>query len=373
MARTRGRRGGWLLALASLVLCLGALEAGMRIYFRKQSQHLALVQGDAYYYTELDGERRHIPGRSAQGPHWDGKGLVEYRVNARGFLDDELPEVKPAGERRVLVLGDSVVMAGKIHRKDTFVERLEPALSGALGAPVEAINAGIGDTGLSSAHRVLVEQGFAAKPDLVLLGVYLNDSRPPLGFADEQLLEHPMMRALRTWPLLRRSYLANFTVFKLYQLGVARRGRRASVSQRFAWVDEYRARRWLEDPEALERLVRLARYDWGAAWAPEEMESLLSWIEKIRQACAARKVRFAVMLFPVDVQLAGRAGWKGIGRPQQALRFFLERSGVPFLDFRDPFKGKNVAKLYYDHCHLTPDGHAEAAKALRPFLASLLK
>lgn len=369
MARTRARRNGWLLALASLLLALGALEAGLRLFFKKG----VLLESGAYYYTDLDGERRHIPGSSALGPHWDGKGLVEYKVNARGFLDDELPATKRPGERRVLVLGDSVVMAGKIHRKDSFVERLEPALSRALGAPVEAINAGVGDAGLSSAHRVLVEQGFAAEPDLILLGVYLNDSRPPLGFADERLLEHPLLRALRTWPLLRRSRLARFVVFKLYQLGVARRGRQPSVSQRFAWVEEYRARRWLEDPAALERLVRLARYDWGAAWAPEEMESLLSWIEKIHRACAARKLRFAVMLFPVDAQLAGRAAWNGIGRPQQALRYFLEQNGVPYLDLRDAFKGKDIAKLYYDHCHLTPAGHDEAAKALRPFLVSLLK
>lgn len=369
--RLRARRIVWALPVLGLLVGLAILEAGMRVYFRKESHRMSLLQGDVYYYHELGGARRHIPGRVGRGPHWDNKGMVEYRVNARGFLDDPLADPKPAGEKRILFLGDSIVMAGRIHRKDTFVEKAEVLLSGG-ASPVEVINAGVGDAGLEESLAVLKREGFGVRPDLVVLGVYLNDSRPPEGFRDENLYEHPVVRTLRTNALLRRSYLANYLVFKAYHLFVARHAAKPSISRRLDWVAEYKSGAWVTDAESLKRMVSQARWDWGAAWVRSEMAGLIEGIEAHRKLCAERDVPFAVVLFPVKMQLLSRADWDGLRRPQKALRHYLSEAKVPHLDMLEVLYGRDIAPLYYDQCHFNPAGHVVAAEALAPFLREAL-
>src|SRR5687767_15327143 len=62
-------------------------------------------------------------------------------ISSQGLRDDEVVIPKPAGVRRILVLGDSVAYGSSVPRQDTFANRLERISPRQLG-PVEVINAG---------------------------------------------------------------------------------------------------------------------------------------------------------------------------------------------------------------------------------------
>jgi lysophospholipase L1-like esterase len=368
-------RKAWLIRLAAGLIVVGStllafalLEIGLRVRHRSDGEAHMLLKGEGYYYTDISGRRHHIPGAVGKAPHFDKKGLVEYRVSPQGFLNEPLASPKPADEKRILFLGDSLVMAGHIHRQDTFVELLESKLA---QQKVEVINAGIGDIGLTQIYEELTGKGIAAEPDAVILGVFLNDSRPPQGFRDELIYNHPWMKRLKSSPL-KHSYLANFVVARLYKAAIARKATSKTQTKRFAWTRVYNEHAWMRDANKTRELVMLARYDWGAAWIKKEMELILAQIEKHRAFCAKRGLPFGVVLFPVNVQMIAPQV-PALWAPQTAMKRWLTENNVPFVDLAAEMRGHNVAPLYYDHCHLTPRGHALAAEAFLPLAQSLLK
>src|SRR5258706_9688766 len=82
-------------ALAALATATAGAELGLRLFL-----------GGPHRYVE-DPERGRIPApRSA---HWQGaEGRAVAHYDALGLHDPGFAEPKPAGERRVLVLGDSL-------------------------------------------------------------------------------------------------------------------------------------------------------------------------------------------------------------------------------------------------------------------------
>src|SRR4029450_996319 len=148
--------------------------------------------------------------------------------------------------------GDSITWGDYVRDEETYVRQAARSLEAALGYRVEAINAGVGDTGSQEQIDILEESGLRVKPDIVVLGFYLNDSRPPWGFPAE--LEG------RNW--VRRHSLF---VDKVYEKLTLRRWLRQQGADRFAWVDAQYRLDWKHDRAAFLELAHLAQYDWGAA------------------------------------------------------------------------------------------------------------
>ncbi|MHB9154683.1 MAG: SGNH/GDSL hydrolase family protein [Endomicrobiales bacterium] len=88
-------------------------------------------------------------------------------VNSFGMRDREYSRAKPAGVFRILLLGDSICQLGRWH------EYLEEALN--LDRPVEILNAGVSAWGLNQYYLYLKHKGLQFEPDLVLIGLCLND------------------------------------------------------------------------------------------------------------------------------------------------------------------------------------------------------
>ena len=202
--------------------------------------------------------RRLVPGAQVRILNHRLSGLdIEMQVNSRGFRDRELSPQKSPDEFRALVLGDSITWGDYLPAEAVYVERAEQLLNPASdGRRVELINAGVGDVGIREELFILEESGLATEPDLVVLGFYLNDSRPPWGFAGE--LGRP------GW-LRRHSAFADH-VFRAYQL---QRWFKEEGEHRSAWIPAMGEVPWRENCQAFERLAGMARFDWGAAWQPE--------------------------------------------------------------------------------------------------------
>jgi lysophospholipase L1-like esterase len=97
------------------------------------------------------------------------------KTNSRGMVGPEVAEAKPAGEFRVVVLGDSYTVGGQVPYEQTFPAVLERDLHDAGYANVRVINAGVGGYTTFNEGRLLAEDLAWLKPDLVVVAAFLGN------------------------------------------------------------------------------------------------------------------------------------------------------------------------------------------------------
>jgi len=198
-----------------IVILLLLILLGIEVYLRLPETHIVKEERVELLSVELDAEFlveytprgcRLIPNsRVLIKNHRISHSDIKMEINSLGFRDDEISPEKSEDELRILVLGDSITWASYLPAEETFVERVEEYLRQSFpDRLVEGINAGVGDIGLKEEIAILEERGLAARPDLVVISFYLNDSRPPWGFPGEL--------GSRGW--LRRHSLLAETIYK---------------------------------------------------------------------------------------------------------------------------------------------------------------
>jgi hypothetical protein len=100
---------------------------------------------------------------------------VQLRINSQGIrADEEIPLEKPAGTKRIVVLGDSYGMGYEVDLKDTFTTQMANRLNAA-GQKVQIINLSVSGYGNAEELLMLENRGFAFHPDLVLLAWHQSD------------------------------------------------------------------------------------------------------------------------------------------------------------------------------------------------------
>ena len=98
------------------------------------------------------------------------------RFNSDGIRDHDYSLAKPAGIKRVLVLGDDVVSGYGIAAEETLPRQLEAALK-AKAQPVEVLNFGVSGYGTQQEVEFFQIKGIKYQPDVVVLIYVLNDNR----------------------------------------------------------------------------------------------------------------------------------------------------------------------------------------------------
>ena len=138
---------------------------------------------------------------------------MRYVINQHGHHDDDFPEVKPQGEFRGLMLGDSVTMGDGVEKVDTIANQLE-AILGASGrghAGYQIINAGVG--GYSTYQEYVVfRESLVFSPNFATVGFCFNnvtDSMDSAGGADGAVHHSNVLHL----PDNLAGYLANETGF----------------------------------------------------------------------------------------------------------------------------------------------------------------
>jgi len=102
-------------------------------------------------------------------------GNKRVTLNSHGHRDDEMPLEKPAGERRILVLGDSVTFGWGADQGEDFPARLEALLREQEGGAWQVINAGVNGYNSQQEATLLAVEGLRFQPDIVLLIYVSND------------------------------------------------------------------------------------------------------------------------------------------------------------------------------------------------------
>ena len=284
---------------------------------------------------------------------------VRLRTNSIGFRGDEVPVQKTPGKKRVLVLGDSITLAAYLPEDQTFTTLAAKILSAS--APTEVINAGVYDVGLREEILILKESGLKLKPDLVVLGFYLNDSRPPWGFENEYYNLPPRLtEASKT--LEQYSYLYMWIwrrILVTHFLG-------HNMAKRLNWQDEYNSSNWREDQAAYQHLIQSASLDWGSAWDEKSWTMLYSGLDELRGLAEKNHFQLVVLIFPVAVQVRSNVY---DDFPQQKMKSYCASHQLPCLDLLPLLREHQAENIYYDHCHFTAEGHRLIAGPIAQFIA----
>jgi lysophospholipase L1-like esterase len=293
---------------------------------------------------------------------------TEIHVNAAGVRDDDEIGPKAPDERRIVLLGDSLVLSVQVPFAQTFGELLEQRLN-ARPSPYRyrVINAGV--QGYGPVEELLFFKSIAAtlQPDLVIATIFVgNDAEEAVRSAPRLLGDaRPASAAVadsvttRLRRLVRRSM-----VLQLLRLRVV------SATERFTGR--------LAAPEPpLQSYAAIAN--------PRIAEGIAisrQCLADIAAVAAAGGARTAIALMPARFQVddadygrlkeAVAAAGGELRRDAASERFDRALAGLPLprLDLlpalRRALPGPDL--FFQETVHLTPRGHAVVAEALDRFI-----
>src|SRR5262245_34795474 len=102
---------------------------------------------------------------------------VDFRTNAQGLRDREIPIDRVPGKLRIAMLGDSLTVGWGVPFEDTFSKRIE-RLYAAAGTDVEVINFGVGNYNTVQEVQAFLTNGQRYRPNVVVLNYFVNDAEP---------------------------------------------------------------------------------------------------------------------------------------------------------------------------------------------------
>lgn len=303
------------------LLCVLMMELGLRSY--GFGRPLIYVYDDVKLWGLARDQRAFAP---AYG--------VEYRTNSLGYRDDEIPIEKPAGEYRILALGDSILFGEGVAFEDTATQRIEAELRRLLPSrSVQVINTAVAGYNFYQ-YRVITEgEGARLDPDLVLIGLCKND-----------LVAEADIEILRELAETRLDYRRD--------LHARVRSWSGLLHLLDGVVARVRARIGIPVPQALE----FERQDTAkAAWDYSEQQ-----LASVAAYTRERGIPLLVAAFPTrDEAATGR-----IRTPMERFARAVEGQGQHFLDLQADFVEAGEEDLFLESVHPTAGGHGIAARAI---------
>ncbi len=368
------------LAMVSLVATLFLAEGAARLFLPAQQvvevESLVTRQSRPGTVAEKEQERgidvlldwsgphgiRLNPGvRATIHNHTLSHNDVVIETNSLGLRHPELGP-KSDDEFRVLVLGDSITLGDYVAFEQTYPALLERRLGGRQPR-VTVINAGLPGASTSNELYYYLEISDAVDPDLVLVGMYLNDSQKSRRFYARSLQEPYASSRFLT-------FLAN----RVEVLRLEMWSDEVIPEIDPEWREEFQGDRRLRsgdmwnDRESFDYEIYNAHMDFGLAWNPDSW-TILERIVRVLSAAARQKGHaFAVFLFPIHIQVKGTVE---DFYPQQNFSAMCEYLKLECLDLVPALRADWQAhrtELYFDHCHLTTRGNSVVADALVEWL-----
>lgn len=168
---------------------------------------------------------------------------VDVEINSRKLRDHDYDFAKPAGVKRVLMVGDSLTFGWGVRFEATTAKLLESRLNAA-GGKWQVINAGIGNYNTSQEVAYFFNEGHRYKPDLVVLNYFVNDAEPT-----------PVRK---THPLLGWSYAYVYLKGRFDVLGRQAFGMESWADYYLSLYDEAQPG-WLATVASLDKLAAFCR------------------------------------------------------------------------------------------------------------------
>ncbi len=302
-----------------------------------------------------------------EGVMWD----IPFATNAHGFRDEPpLDPVPPAGEFRILSLGDSIGFGLGVPSQDRYGQVLQRELNkSAGGLRFRVVNASGQGYSPSSYAAYVHQEGLALNPDLVLIQIELcND------VTDEALLGWPSGgeaalpdsirggRYVVGWDgnLLGTWSRGPYFYEKTYTYTVLLRKLLESL-YRIRPTEPFHSTRGLTYYAMGYEKFLLDRHRIDAGW-----RRLFRALEGIRDLLERERIPFLVMLVPSrfvfqkDVPEHAAFARKLMDR---AIKLCRSRK-IPHLDPSPDLRQAGGSELYFDFAHLTGEGNRITGRVL---------
>jgi len=146
--------------IVALILC----EITIRAYNFSKASSSTLV---------LDYEKEFLYGHKPSITFTNKYG-IKVRHNSLGFIGEEIGD-KKENTFRILAIGDSITAATYLPEEERYIDRLGQMLREYVHGSVEIINGGVEGYNTWQELDVLRGKGLGVKPDLVIVGICLND------------------------------------------------------------------------------------------------------------------------------------------------------------------------------------------------------
>lgn len=343
--------------LLSIMFTLSLLELGAWFFLHKKWPRKTPVPNNEWVI--LTGRGRRLQPNLNIEMHSEISGRqVRFRTNSLGLRGPEIDIEKKPGVKRILVLGDSITLSAFLPEDEVYPALLEKTLSSKF--PVQVINAGISGADTKEELYIYKETGRRLKPDLVLVGFYLNDSRPPWGFENEFYRLPPWL--IETSKVVDHySYLYRWVWKRFLVTHFMGRGRFSSQD----WYKEYRNTDWRNDKIAYQNLIKAAPMDFGVAWQESSWRIIYKLIDELDRLVKKDGSKLAVLIFPVEIQVRSRVA---DDFPQQKMLAYCKERNIPCLDLLPIIREYKDQDIYFDHCHLNTLGHGIISPKIASFL-----
>lgn len=270
-------------------------------------------------------------------------------VNAAGFRDREFPTERHPGLARIACVGDSYTYGWGVSLDESYPKQLETILAGT--TPTEVLNFGVFGYNADQVLATIEGSALAYSPDLVLYGFYWDDLlpvRPEL--LRRESFEAGLGRASgkSSWPrqLLRRSRALYFAVDR------ARAVEAAVAPPQTRFFQCFRALLAGEDDSVAD------------LWEGEARA-----IAAMRDACARKGARLAVVVWPLESQVLSEVP---ACRFQESAQRICDAAGVPAISMLEPLR--SVARdgkapyLPFEQ-HPTPEAYRRCSRRIAEVLA----
>lgn len=347
----------------SLRLWVVAIGRGVAIFAISLALGEAALRAYDYFHPMFvfyDNSYNRFRGRPG-APDWD------FTLNSLGFKDVEFSIDKDDRTYRILGLGDSFAF-GVVPYAHNYLTLLEERLEDAAGGRrVEVLNMGIPSIGPRQYLSMLVREGLAYDPDLVLVSFFVGND-----FIESD-------RGGRRRPLWSYSYVLSLlryaaTVRPKYEGQVIHAGETycddcpAFSRDTYLEIERDRSFLYLVGDERFQRLL----------------EDAVFYLRELRDVCRRRGMRLVVVVIPDEIQLdealrrevaqrfyvgLAERRWD-LGRPARELAAALDELAIEHLDLHPAFAREAERRALYrpQDSHWNIAGNRLAADEIAGFL-----
>jgi lysophospholipase L1-like esterase len=360
-----------LLFAAIMLVQFGLFEAGLRIHAGSEA---APVFQQLFMRDPEIGVRLR-PGASARFKTSEFQ--TDITINSSGVRDGEIGP-KPPGERRIVVLGDSIVLSVQVQADETFCARLQQRLNARRGPgdpSYRVINAGVQGYGPVEEYRFFERVASRFEADVVLVAVYVGndameasdsgDAVLPRAASEQQAATLAPAAATRPsrWPLWLRRLVRRSMVLQTVRL------RAVTLLDRYSRVHPI--------DRALTMYLPAVPPDMARG-----LEVTRECIRRIAGLASSEGARTGIVLVPARFQvddedfrnleaIVAESGERLV-RDAATDRFesALGGLGLPMLDVLPALRqaSRRTRVFMRSTAHFTPDGHEVMADVLAAFL-----
>jgi lysophospholipase L1-like esterase len=333
--------------LGAVVLGFFFLDRALAIAFPPPSELNSLLEPHLERGWAL---RRNVVGSDAD---------VITGTNSLGLRGPEVPQPKPAGEFRILFVGDSVTFGYALTEEQTLPARVGERLRRQVpGRPIRCVNGGVSGYTTWQELDYLQSEGLSLMPDLVVLQMSLNDILDvllvPPGRLHGRQIEFEFSNTSH-WSGIVRAV--------------------TSLRARRYWHQASKDLEWIDESDRA-TVAKLGSFQaMFAEPPPPPVEKawlrVLADLTAFDRLCRSRGVPWVLVVTPPHSELDPKSAHL---RPQKRLRAWADAHSVlmfdplPIIEQHGKAKGLSADEQYLDEGHPTPATMSLIAEKFAEFL-----